>query len=70
VGESTQKPLEYYENNLVSMFNLLFAMKKHGVSKIGVSPASLRTHVSRLRQLGQLKAQRPEAAKLRPMPTL
>jgi UDP-glucose 4-epimerase len=35
VGESTQKPLEYYDNNLGSLFNLLFAMKKYGVDKIG-----------------------------------
>lgn len=35
VGESTQKPLEYYDNNLGSLFNLLHSMKKHGVDKIG-----------------------------------
>jgi UDP-glucose 4-epimerase len=28
VGESVQKPLEYYQNNLVSTLNLLFSMKK------------------------------------------
>ncbi len=31
VGESVQKPLEYYRNNLVSTLNLLLAMKQHGV---------------------------------------
>jgi len=31
VGESVEKPLEYYENNLVSMINLLKAMDKFSV---------------------------------------
>ncbi|PWE00271.1 UDP-glucose 4-epimerase GalE [Marinilabilia rubra] len=31
VGESVQKPLEYYRNNLVSLMNLLENMKKHQV---------------------------------------
>jgi UDP-glucose 4-epimerase len=31
VGESVQKPLEYYRNNLVSLMNLLENMKKHSV---------------------------------------
>ncbi len=31
VGESVQEPLKYYRNNLVSLMNLLDAMKKHGV---------------------------------------
>lgn len=30
VGESVNKPLEYYRNNLVSLMNLLENMKKHG----------------------------------------
>lgn len=30
VGESVQKPLEYYENNLESTFSLLRAMRRHG----------------------------------------
>lgn len=33
VGESVEKPLEYYENNLVSTLNLLKVMEKHGVNK-------------------------------------
>lgn len=32
VGESVQKPLEYYQNNLMSLVNLLQGMKKHGVN--------------------------------------
>jgi UDP-glucose 4-epimerase len=32
VGESVNKPLEYYRNNLVSLLNLLDAMKKYGIS--------------------------------------
>lgn len=32
VGESVEKPLEYYRNNLVSTINLLEKMKKHGAS--------------------------------------
>ncbi len=31
VGESVQKPLEYYRNNLNSLMNLLAGMKKYGV---------------------------------------
>ena len=34
VGESVQKPLEYYENNLGSTFVLLRAMEKAGVKKL------------------------------------
>lgn len=32
VGESVNKPLEYYRNNLVSLLNLLEAMKKYSVN--------------------------------------
>jgi len=38
VGESTKKPLEYYENNMGSLFNVLASMKKHGVKQIGALP--------------------------------
>ena len=31
VGESVQKPLAYYRNNLVTMMNLLEGMKKHAI---------------------------------------
>jgi UDP-glucose 4-epimerase len=31
VGESVEKPLEYYRNNLVSLMNLLTAMKEFGI---------------------------------------
>jgi UDP-glucose 4-epimerase len=31
VGESVQKPLEYYENNLISLINLLKAMQMHKI---------------------------------------
>ena len=34
VGESVQKPLEYYENNLGSTITLCEAMKKHHIEKI------------------------------------
>ena len=34
VGESVEKPLEYYENNLNSTLNLCEAMRKHDVRKI------------------------------------
>ena len=34
VGESTQKPIEYYTNNLLSTLVLLKLMKKHGVHSI------------------------------------
>ncbi len=31
VGESTEKPIEYYENNLVSLLNILRTMKEFGI---------------------------------------
>ncbi len=34
VGESVEKPVEYYRNNIVSTLNLLEMMKKHGVNAI------------------------------------
>ncbi len=34
VGESVQKPLEYYSNNLNSLMNLLAGMKKYDVSNL------------------------------------
>lgn len=34
VGESVAKPLEYYDNNLVSSLVLLTSMQKHGVKKL------------------------------------
>jgi UDP-glucose 4-epimerase len=34
VGESVNKPLEYYHNNLVSLINLLVAMKGHSVQNM------------------------------------
>lgn len=40
VGESTQKPLLYYQNNLGSTFTLLSAMKKHAVRKIVFSSSA------------------------------
>jgi UDP-glucose 4-epimerase len=30
VGESVERPLEYYENNLESTFSLVRAMRRHG----------------------------------------
>lgn len=32
VGESVNKPLEYYRNNILSLINLLGAMKRYGIS--------------------------------------
>lgn len=40
VGESVEKPLEYYENNLVSTFSLVRAMRKHGVKKLVFSSSA------------------------------
>ena len=34
VGESVEKPLEYYENNLGSTFSLVRAMQRHDVDKL------------------------------------
>ena len=34
VGESVEKPLAYYENNLLSLINLLEAMKKFNVANM------------------------------------
>lgn len=40
VGESVQKPLEYYDNNLTSTISLLHAMKEHGVKKLVFSSSA------------------------------
>ena len=40
VGESVQKPLEYYQNNLVSTLNLLRSMQKHGVTQLVFSSSA------------------------------
>ncbi|MGN6636391.1 MAG: UDP-glucose 4-epimerase GalE, partial [Oryzihumus sp.] len=40
VGESVEKPLEYYENNLGSTFSLVRAMKRHGVDKLVFSSSA------------------------------
>jgi UDP-glucose 4-epimerase len=34
VGESVNKPLEYYRNNLLSLVNLLDVMKHHGITSL------------------------------------
>lgn len=34
VGESVRLPLEYYHNNMTGTFNLLYAMREHGVKNI------------------------------------
>ena len=40
VGESVAKPLEYYENNLVSTLNLLNVMREHGVKNFVFSSSA------------------------------
>ena len=40
VGESVQKPLEYYENNIGGTFNLIKAMKKYDVKNIVFSSSA------------------------------
>ncbi|MFC7486526.1 UDP-glucose 4-epimerase GalE [Knoellia sp. CPCC 206453] len=40
VGESVTKPLEYYENNLVSTFSLVRAMRRHNVRKLVFSSSA------------------------------
>ncbi len=40
VGKSVEKPLEYYENNLVSTFSLVRAMRRHGVRKLVFSSSA------------------------------
>ena len=40
VGESVAKPLEYYNNNLVSTLSLLDAMRKHTVNKLVFSSSA------------------------------
>ena len=40
VGESVAKPLEYYDNNLVSTLALLEAMRKHGVKQLVFSSSA------------------------------
>jgi UDP-glucose 4-epimerase len=40
VGESVEKPLDYYENNLVSTYSLIRAMQAHGVKKFVFSSSA------------------------------
>lgn len=40
VGESCEKPVEYYDNNLNGTLTLLSAMRKHGVKKIVFSSSA------------------------------
>jgi UDP-glucose 4-epimerase len=40
VGESVEKPLEYYENNLGTTFSLMRAMRRHGVTKLVFSSSA------------------------------
>ena len=40
VGESVEKPLEYYENNLVSTFSLVRAMQRYDVDKLVFSSSA------------------------------
>ncbi|KGN32965.1 UDP-glucose 4-epimerase [Knoellia sinensis KCTC 19936] len=40
VGESVEKPLEYYENNLDSTFSLVRAMRRHDVRKLVFSSSA------------------------------
>ena len=40
VGESVEKPLEYYANNLTSTLNLLAGMRAHGVKKLVFSSSA------------------------------
>ncbi|MBE5738752.1 MAG: UDP-glucose 4-epimerase GalE [Clostridiales bacterium] len=40
VGESVEKPLEYYENNIGGSINLLYCMRDHGVKKIVFSSSA------------------------------
>ncbi|MEE0688023.1 MAG: SDR family NAD(P)-dependent oxidoreductase, partial [[Ruminococcus] torques] len=40
VGESVQKPLEYYENNIGATINLLKVMEKHGVTRLVFSSSA------------------------------
>ncbi|KAK6622297.1 hypothetical protein RUM44_002108 [Polyplax serrata] len=40
VGESCEKPLEYYKNNVIGSINLLEAMKEHNVRKLVYSSSA------------------------------
>lgn len=40
VGESVEKPLMYYQNNLIGTMNLLEAMRTHGVKKLVFSSSA------------------------------
>ena len=40
VGESCQKPLEYYENNIEGLLILMFAMRDHGVKNLVFSSSA------------------------------
>ena len=40
VGESCAKPLEYYENNIEGMLQLLFSMREHNVKNLVFSSSA------------------------------
>lgn len=40
VGESVEKPIEYYENNIIGTLNLVDVMRKHNVKKIVFSSSA------------------------------
>ena len=40
VGESVEKPLKYYENNIGATINLLIVMEKHGVTRMVFSSSA------------------------------
>jgi UDP-glucose 4-epimerase len=49
VGESVQKPLLYYDHNIVGTINLLKVMAAHGCKQVLTSPLStLRPNVHKL----------------------
>ena len=64
VGESVEKPLLYYRNNLVSLINLLELMPKHGVEGIVFSSSCTTAGIRRekimrpFRQVSCLQAYR------------
>lgn len=51
VGESVKEPLKYYENNLISTFNLLEEMKLHGVKNFIFSSSATVYAVSKVMPL-------------------
>jgi UDP-arabinose 4-epimerase len=59
VGESVERPLEYYRNNLGGLINVLDAMERHGVNKIVFSSSCATYGVPESVAIAESSGQKP-----------